>query len=43
MNPQCITNEENITTRFKVVSKKPVKLKCYYCEKITDQEQAVII
>jgi aspartate carbamoyltransferase regulatory subunit len=43
MNPQCITNEEKIITRYQVVSKKDVKLKCYYCEKITDQDNIVII
>ncbi len=43
MNPKCITNFENVTTRFKVVSKKNVALKCHYCEKITDQENLQII
>lgn len=43
MNPQCITNEEQIITKYQVVSKKDVKLKCYYCEKITDQDNIVII
>ena len=43
MNPKCITNFEKVTTRFKVVSKKPVALKCQYCEKITDQERLEII
>ena len=43
MNPQCITNEEKITTKYQVVSKKKVKLKCYYCEKITDQDNIVIV
>jgi aspartate carbamoyltransferase regulatory subunit len=43
MNPKCITNFEKVTTRFKVVSKKPVALKCHYCEKITDQERLEII
>ncbi|MHC1704475.1 MAG: aspartate carbamoyltransferase regulatory subunit [Tenuifilaceae bacterium] len=38
MNPKCITNNEKITTKFKVVDKKNVSLKCHYCEKITDQE-----
>ena len=37
MNPKCITNFEAVTTRFKVVSKKNVSLKCHYCEKITNQ------
>ncbi len=43
MNPKCITNFEKVTTRFRVVSKKPVALKCQYCEKITDQEHLEII
>lgn len=43
MNPKCITNNEKITTRFDVVSKTEVKLKCRYCEKITDQEHIEII
>jgi aspartate carbamoyltransferase regulatory subunit len=32
-----------VTTRFKVVSKKNVSLKCHYCEKITNQENMHII
>jgi aspartate carbamoyltransferase regulatory subunit len=43
MNPQCITNYEQVTTRFKVVSKKNVSLRCHYCEKITNQENLQII
>src|SRR5512139_40358 len=43
MNPKCITNNEKIVTRFTVVSRKDVKLKCRYCEKITDQEHIEIV
>ena len=43
MNPKCITNFESVTTKFKVVSKKNVALKCHYCEKITTQENIQII
>ena len=42
VNPKCITNNEKIVTRFKVVSKTDVKLKCHYCEKITNQENIEI-
>ena len=38
-NPKCITNNEHITTSFRVVDKSPVSLKCKYCEKITSYEQ----
>lgn len=38
MNPKCITNVEGIPTKFEVIDKQNVSLKCEYCEKITDQE-----
>ena len=43
VNPSCITNNENVTSKYTVVSKKDVSLKCHYCERITDQEHMVII
>lgn len=38
-NPKCITNNEKITTAFKVINEEPIALKCHYCEKITTSEQ----
>ncbi len=43
VNPKCITNVENVLTKFEVASKKDVSLRCHYCEKITDQEHMVIL
>jgi aspartate carbamoyltransferase regulatory subunit len=43
VNPKCITNNEKVNTRFDVVSKSEVKLKCHYCEKITDQDNIEIL
>jgi aspartate carbamoyltransferase regulatory subunit len=43
VNPKCITNNEAIKTKFYVVSKKEVTLKCHYCEKLMDQEHLTII
>ena len=43
VNPVCITNNEDILTRFELVSRQPVGLKCHYCEKITDQNNMEII
>ena len=37
-NPNCITNHEQITTRFTVIDKQDLKLKCHYCEKITARD-----
>lgn len=31
-NPKCITRNEPMPSRFEVVSREPVTLKCHYCE-----------
>ncbi len=39
VNPKCITNNEDVMTKFHVINKNgEISLKCHYCEKITDQE-----
>lgn len=43
MNPKCVTNHQEITTRFYVIDKKLVTLKCRYCEKITDKKHLEMI
>lgn len=43
VNPQCITNHEKISTRFYVIDKKEIKLRCHYCEKLTDKEHMTIL
>ena len=43
VNPKCITNNEKIITKFYVVSRNPVMLKCHYCEKMVEQEQMTIL
>lgn len=42
-NPKCVTNHQPIATRFDVVSKSPLALRCHYCEKVTTEQQMVII
>jgi len=42
-NPKCITNNENMITKFSLVEKEPVALKCQYCEKITNEEHLEVI
>jgi aspartate carbamoyltransferase regulatory subunit len=37
-NPNCITNHEKVNTKFTVIDKADVKLRCHYCEKITDKK-----
>ncbi len=42
-NPKCITNNENMVTKFSLVEKQPLALKCMYCEKITDEKHLEVI
>lgn len=38
-NPMCITNHQPIQTKFEVVNKEKLSIKCHYCEKVTYKEQ----
>jgi aspartate carbamoyltransferase regulatory subunit len=42
-NPKCITNNEPMKTRFEVVSKGPIILKCPYCEREIQQEDIQLL
>lgn len=43
VNPKCITNHENITTKFIVINKEGIAIKCEYCEKITTKKHIKIL
>ncbi len=39
-NPNCITNtDEPVQIKFFVTGKKPVILRCYYCERIMEEDE----
>jgi aspartate carbamoyltransferase regulatory subunit len=38
-NPGCITNYEPVSQRFKLIDKKPLKIRCHYCERMMDKEE----
>jgi aspartate carbamoyltransferase regulatory subunit len=42
-NPNCITNNEKITTKFYVLNKDPLKVRCHYCERNMEQEDISIL
>ncbi len=35
-NPDCITNHEDVETKLYVISKKPLDLRCHYCERLVN-------
>lgn len=42
-NPVCITNNEQVATKFYVVKKDPLKIRCHYCERSMGKEDIEII
>jgi aspartate carbamoyltransferase regulatory subunit len=41
-NPSCITNRERgITSRFAVVERTPVTLRCKYCQRVTSHDNII--
>lgn len=42
-NPDCITNNEHIKTKFYVINKEPLKVKCHYCERSMQKEEIELI
>jgi len=43
VNPKCITNHEDIVTRFQIIDKEKIQLHCHFCEKITDKEHLNVL
>ncbi len=43
INPNCVTNHENIPSHFEVIDKDAMKLQCRYCEKTTAKENFIFI
>lgn len=40
-NTNCITNYENVTTRFNVIGKEPITLRCHFCERVMGEEEII--
>ncbi len=38
-NKSCITNYEEINSKFAVEEKEPLKLRCYFCERVFSREE----
>lgn len=41
-NPKCITNNEPMQTKFEVIDKEKVELRCHYCELKIKKEEIVL-
>ncbi len=41
-NPKCISNNEPMSTRFHVVHRDPLVLRCHYCERKVDHNEITL-
>ncbi len=41
-NPKCVTNNEPAKTKFYILKKIPLKVKCHYCERVMNSEDIEI-
>lgn len=41
-NPSCITNKENVRTKFKVIREEPLEVKCHHCERVYSRDDIEI-
>ena len=42
-NPMCMTNNEQVRTKFYVAKKDPLKLRCHYCERYMGKEDIEVL
>lgn len=42
-NPQCITNNEQIKTLFRVINKAPLQVICNHCERVMEAKDITLI
>lgn len=42
-NPNCITNAEPVSTKFSICEKKPLKVRCYFCERSIEKEEMIFL
>jgi aspartate carbamoyltransferase regulatory subunit len=40
-NPNCITSSEKIASKFRVERKDPIRLRCYFCERVMEHEDII--
>lgn len=38
-NPSCVSNQESIRSRFLVLARKPLRIRCAFCERVATEER----
>ncbi len=42
-NPNCVSNHQNIKSRFHVINKNPIRIRCHYCERHMGEDDIELV
>jgi aspartate carbamoyltransferase regulatory subunit len=42
-NPNCVSNHQNIQSRFHVINKNPIRIRCHYCERHMGEDDIELV
>ncbi len=42
-NPKCITNVDEVKTRFSILNSKPLEARCRYCERVMREDELILL
>lgn len=42
-NPNCVSNHQNIQSRFQVINKNPIRIRCHYCERHMGEDDIELV
>ncbi len=42
-NPNCVSNHQNIQSRFHVINKNPIRIRCHYCERQMGEDDIELV
>jgi len=42
-NPNCVSNHQKIQSRFHVINKNPIKIRCHYCERLMGTDDIELV
>jgi len=42
-NPNCVSNHQKIQSRFHVINKNPIRIRCHYCERHMGEDDIELV
>ena len=42
-NPNCVSNHQNVQSKFHVINKNPIRIRCHYCERHMGEDDLELV